>query len=89
MKGSGDVFDDVRRVQCIILRWTFDSDLKLIGRRSRLMETVVMGDRSWYPYARFGGFVMLNVLLAGAIYGLFRKAGIIGPKDQLMEAELG
>jgi uncharacterized oligopeptide transporter (OPT) family protein len=54
-----------------------------------LMEKVVMGDLSWYPYARFGAFVMLNVLLAGAIYGLFRKAGIIGPKDQLMEAELG
>jgi hypothetical protein len=53
-----------------------------------MMEDVVFGDISWYPYARFGAFVMLNVLLAGSIYVLFRKAGIIGPKDQLMEAEL-
>jgi hypothetical protein len=31
----------------------------------------------------------MNLLLGLGIYLLFRKAGIIGPKDELLEAELG
>ena len=33
---------------------------------------------SWWPYARLGGFVMINVILGVIIYALFSKAGIIG-----------
>jgi len=33
---------------------------------------------SWWPYARLGGFVMINVILGILIYALFSKAGIIG-----------
>jgi len=53
-----------------------------------VMRKEVMGDLGWYPWVRMGSFILINVLLAGSIYMLFRKAGIIGPKDQLMEAEL-
>jgi hypothetical protein len=55
---------------------------------NQVMREEVMGDLSWYPMVRMGTFILINVLLAGGIYILFRKAGIIGPKDQLMEAEL-
>ena len=33
---------------------------------------------SWWPFARLGGFVMINVILGVLIYALFSKAGIIG-----------
>tara|TARA_B100000686_G_C16158066_1_gene650090 strand:- start:104 stop:574 length:471 start_codon:yes stop_codon:yes gene_type:complete len=33
---------------------------------------------SWWPFARLGGFVMINVMLGVLIYVLFSKAGIIG-----------
>ena len=33
---------------------------------------------SWWPFARLGGFVMINVMLGVLIYALFSKAGIIG-----------
>ena len=33
---------------------------------------------SWWPYARLGGFVMINLMLGFLIYALFSKAGIIG-----------
>ena len=53
-----------------------------------VMRKELMGDLGWYPWVRMVSFIAINVLLAGSIYMLFRKAGIIGPKDQLMEAEL-
>jgi hypothetical protein len=33
---------------------------------------------SWWPFARLGGFVLINVLLGVIVYALFSKAGIIG-----------
>ena len=39
---------------------------------------------SWWPYARLGGFVMINAILGLIIYALFSRAGIIGggPGDE-------
>ena len=53
------------------------------------MSNEVLGDLSWYPYARFASFLGMNVALGLGIYFLFRKAGIIGPKDDLLDADLG
>jgi len=53
-----------------------------------VLEEQVLGDLGWYPYARFASFLGMNLLLGLGIYMLFRKAGIIGPKDELLEAEL-
>ena len=52
----GDIFDDVRRVQRIIVRCTFDSELqfvglKFMGRTSRLMEAIVMRPSFGLPNA--------------------------------------
>ena len=33
---------------------------------------------SWWPYARLGGFLMINAILGLIIYALFSRAGIIG-----------
>jgi hypothetical protein len=48
----------------------------------------------WWPQARFAGFVVVNVALAGIIFVLFRAAGIIGLQEEsedeseVMDAEL-
>jgi len=33
---------------------------------------------SWWPFARLGGFIMINIVLGVLVYALFSKAGIIG-----------
>ena len=48
-----------------------------------VLDGIVVGDQalslySWWPYARLGGFVMINAMLGLLIYALFSKAGIIG-----------
>ena len=59
-----------------------NGELPVLGEDGEpVMEDQVLGDLSWYPYARFGAFVGMNVMLGLGIYLLFRKAGIIGPKD--------
>ena len=69
---------------------TFDGETPVLGPDGNpIMEEQVLGDLGWYPYARFGSFLGMNILLGLGIYLLFRKAGIIGPKDELLEAELG
>ena len=54
------------------------------------MET--MSIKSWWPQARFAGFLVVNVFLAGIIFVLFRAAGIIGVKEgggsEVMDAEI-
>ncbi|HJM18484.1 MAG TPA: hypothetical protein QF703_03015, partial [Candidatus Thalassarchaeaceae archaeon] len=39
-------------------------------------------DFGWWPVARLVGFLAINILLGALIYILFRKAGIIGGKDE-------
>ena len=48
-----------------------------------VLDGIVVGEQSlslysWWPYARLGGFVMINAMLGLLIYALFSKAGIIG-----------
>jgi hypothetical protein len=53
-----------------------------------------MSIKSWWPQARFAGFLLVNLALAGMIYVLFRSAGIIGLQEEsedeseVMDAEL-
>jgi len=53
-----------------------------------------MSIKSWWPQARFAGFLLVNLALAGMIYVLFRAAGIIGLQEEsedeseVMDAEL-
>ena len=53
-----------------------------------------MSIKSWWPQARFAGFLIVNVALAAIIFVLFRAAGIIGiepdSKDdsEVMDAEM-
>jgi len=53
-----------------------------------------MSLKSWWPQARFAGFLVVNVALAATIFVLFRAAGIIGvepdSKDdsEVMDAEM-
>ena len=67
-----------------------DGDMPILDADGNpVLDDQVLGDLSWYPYARFASFVGMNIVLGLAIYLLFRKAGIIGPKDELLDAELG
>ena len=54
--------------------------------------TESMSIKSWWPQARFAGFLVVNVFLAGIIFVLFRAAGIIGVKEgggsEVMDAEI-
>ena len=54
--------------------------------------TETMSIKSWWPQARFAGFLVVNVFLAGIIFVLFRAAGIIGVKEgggsEVMDAEI-
>ena len=55
--------------------------------------TETMSIKSWWPQARFAGFLVVNIALAGLIFMLFRAAGIIGVKKQgggseVMDAEI-
>jgi len=52
-----------------------------------------MSIKSWWPQARFAGFLAVNIALAGLIFVLFRSAGIIGVKkegggSEIMDAEI-
>ena len=68
----------------------FDGETPILDSDgNQMLESEVLGDLSWYPWARFGAFVAMNVMIGLGIYWLFRKAGIIGPKDDLLDAELG
>ena len=40
--------------------------------------TETMSIKSWWPQARFAGFMLVNLALAAIIFVLFRAAGIIG-----------
>ncbi len=55
--------------------------------------TETMSIKSWWPQARFAGFLAVNIALAGLIFVLFRSAGIIGVKkegggSEIMDAEI-
>ena len=55
--------------------------------------TETMSIKSWWPQARFAGFFVVNIALAGLIFVLFRAAGIIGVKKEgggsdVMDAEI-
>ena len=54
--------------------------------------TETMSIKSWWPQARFAGFLVVNVFLAGIIFVLFRAAGIIrsneGGGSGVMDAEI-
>ena len=55
--------------------------------------TETMSIKSWWPQARFAGFLVVNIALAGLIFMLFRAAGIIGVKKEgggskVMDAEI-
>ena len=55
--------------------------------------TETMSIKSWWPQARFAGFFVVNIALAGLIFMLFRAAGIIGVKKEgggsdVMDAEI-
>ena len=55
--------------------------------------TETMSIKSWWPQARFAGFFVVNIVLAGLIFMLFRAAGIIGVKKEgggsdVMDAEI-
>tara|TARA_B100001750_G_scaffold47754_1_gene35923 strand:- start:2252 stop:4801 length:2550 start_codon:yes stop_codon:yes gene_type:complete len=54
--------------------------------------TETMSIKSWWPQARFAGFLVVNVFLAGIIFVLFRAAGIIGSNEGggsgVMDAEI-
>ena len=55
--------------------------------------TETMSIKSWWPQARFAGFLAVNIALAGLIFILFRSAGIIGAKkegggSEIMDAEI-
>ena len=56
--------------------------------------TETMSIKSWWPQARFAGFLLVNLALAGIIFVLFRAAGIIGLQEEsedeseVMDAEL-
>jgi hypothetical protein len=53
-----------------------------------------MSIKSWWPQARFAGFLLVNVALAAIIFVLFRAAGIIGINpdsegdSEVMDAEM-
>ena len=53
-----------------------------------------MSIKSWWPQARFAGFLLVNVALAAIIFVLFRAAGIIGAEpdseedSEVMDAEM-
>ena len=53
-----------------------------------VLEEETYADLEWYPYARGVSFILMNVVLAMGIYFLFRRAGIIGSKNELMDAEI-
>jgi hypothetical protein len=42
---------------------------------------------AWY-WIRLGSFVLINVIVGGLIYLLFKRAGVIGGDDEVAEAEL-
>ena len=56
--------------------------------------TETMSIKSWWPQARFAGFLLVNVALAAIIFVLFRAAGIIGVNpdsegdSEVMDAEM-
>jgi hypothetical protein len=56
--------------------------------------TETMSIKSWWPQARFAGFLLVNVALAAIIFVLFRAAGIIGINpdsegdSEVMDAEM-
>jgi hypothetical protein len=56
--------------------------------------TETMSIKSWWPQARFAGFLLVNLALGAMIYVLFRSAGIIGLQEEsedeseVMDAEL-
>ena len=56
--------------------------------------TETMSIKSWWPQARFAGFLLVNVALAAIIFVLFRAAGIIGVEpdsegdSEVMDAEM-
>jgi len=55
--------------------------------------TETMSIKSWWPQVRFAGFLIVNIVLAGLIFVLFRSAGIIGAKkeggdSEIMDAEI-
>ena len=43
-----------------------------------MLCTETMSIKSWWPQARFAGFMLVNLALAAIIFVLFRAAGIIG-----------
>jgi hypothetical protein len=53
-----------------------------------------MSIKSWWPQARFAGFLIVNVALVVIIFVLFRAAGIIGVEpdsendSEVMDAEM-
>ncbi|MDP6662423.1 MAG: OPT/YSL family transporter, partial [Candidatus Thalassarchaeaceae archaeon] len=56
--------------------------------------TETMSIKSWWPQARFAGFLLVNLALAAIIFVLFRAAGIIGVNSdsdddsEVMDAEM-
>ncbi|HIC50246.1 MAG TPA: hypothetical protein EYP01_02170, partial [Candidatus Poseidoniales archaeon] len=56
--------------------------------------TETMSIKSWWPQARFTGFLLVNLALGALIYVLFKAAGIIGIQEEsedeseVMDAEL-
>ena len=56
--------------------------------------TETMSIKSWWPQARFAGFLLVNLALGALIYVLFKAAGIIGIQEEsedeseVMDAEL-
>ena len=56
--------------------------------------TETMSIKSWWPQARFAGFLLVNVALVAIIFVLFRAAGIIGIEpdskndSEVMDAEM-
>jgi len=56
--------------------------------------TETMSIKSWWPQARFAGFLLVNVALATIIFVLFKAAGIIGVNpdsegdSEVMDAEM-
>jgi hypothetical protein len=43
--------------------------------------------RAWY-WIRLSSFVLINVVVGGLIYLLFKRAGVIGGDDDTPDAEL-
>ena len=50
--------------------------------------TETMSIKSWWPQVRFAGFLIVNIVLAGLIFVLFRSAGIIGAKKEGRDSEI-